>query len=405
MKHHNRMRCIFMLPILLLLIYCGAALSNVLPVTGGEKRIAENAPCVVPSEVSVQPDGPFGEPEWVDFTVCRMLYGELSDKEREAYRSLYNAVLNHKETVYIPLLSSSELSNVHAALKYDNPQLPCISDAFSYGSVGGLCYVKMQYEYTKAECDALSETLISAAKAICADCEGQDDFSRELYLHDALARLSVYEDEGVNANNAAGPLVDGKGVCAGYALGLKLMYDVAGFDSCIVRGTAESENGEEAHAWIVVRIGGSWYHVDPTWDDPVNAGDTDQLTHAYFNLPTEWIGADHRGFALPEGVSCDSTEDNYYVRSGLLCGAEDWRDLMKNELEKRLPVFPVDMEFRFADGALFDSVYEELMDGAINRMMNDLIRDNGFPIQRWRVSLQTFRSMNCLRLVITADED
>ncbi len=406
---HKRTYCIFTLPILLLLIYCGAALSNVLPVTGGEKRIAENAPGLIPSEVTVAsgetPDGDFNEPAWIDFRVCRMLYEELSEKEREAYRALYDAVLEHRETVYIPLLSSEELSRVHAALKYDNPQLPCISDEFSYGSVGGLCYVKMQYAYTKAECDALSETLIATAGMICADCAGQNDYARELYLHDTLVRLADYADGGVNANTAAGTLVDGKGVCAGYALGMKLLCDVTGLDSCIVRGTAENENGAESHAWLVVRLGDSWYHVDPTWDDPVSAGDADQLTHAYFNLPTEWISADHSGFTLPEGVRCDSTADNYYAREGLLCGPDDWRELMRDELDRRLPGFPLDIEFRFADGDLFDSVYAELMDGAINRLMNELIRENGFPIERWQVSLQTFRSMNCLRLVISDDSD
>ena len=408
MKQHRKFRCIFVLPLLLLLIYCGAALSNVLPVTGGEKRIAENAPGIVPGEVAVAPGGTvtegFDEPEWIDYRVCRLLYAGLSEKEQEAYRSLYEAVLTHKETVYIPLLSSAELSRVHAALKYDNPQLPCISDAFSYGSVGGLCYVKMQYGYTRAECDALSETLIAAAKSICAACEGQDDYARELYLHDALVRMSDYSDEGINANTAVGPLVDRKGVCAGYALGLKLLCDISGLDSCIVRGTAENENGSEAHAWVALRLGENWYHVDPTWDDPVNAGDTDQLTHAYFNLPTEWISADHKGFALPDGVVCDSSADNYYVREGLFCESDGWREQMKYELKKRLPAFPLDTEFRFADAALFQAVYDELMDGAINQLMNELIRENGFPIERWRVALQTFQSMNCMRLVISDDD-
>ena len=409
MRRGKRLRCIFILPVLLLLAYLGASLSNVLSAGEREKRLPEQTPGPFSPDVTVgsgfPADDGFREPEGIDFPVRRLLYRGLSEKEREAYRALYDAVLEHRETVYIPLLSAEELGNVHAALKYDNPQLPCISDAFSYGSIGGLCYVKMAYDYTKAECEALRAALVSAARAVCAGCADRDDYERELYLHDSLIRGSVYAEEGADANTAVGTLLKGRGVCAGYALGMKLLCDISGLESCVVRGTAESETGAEAHAWIVVRIGGNWYHVDPTWDDPVNESSRDQLTHAYFNLPTDWIGADHTDFTLPEGISCDSTEENFYVRAGLYCGADDWQDAVRDRLADRLPDLPAEVELRFADAGQFDEAYADLMDGAINRLMNELIRGSGYPIERWRVSVQTFRSMNCLHLIISEDND
>lgn len=409
MKHRQeRLRCIFTLPLILLLLYCGAALSNVLPDKTPDTVIADRTPGAAYYEAERAygdaPESAFREPAWIDFNVCRMLYDGLTPKGKEAYEALYDAVLEHKETVYIPMLSSQELSNVHAALKYDNPQLPCISDEFSYGSFGTLCYVKMRYDYTEAECRALSETMISAARSICDECADRGDYEKELYLHDALVRLADYSDGGVNANTAAGALVDRNAVCAGYALGMKLLCDISGIDSCVVRGTAESDVGAEAHAWLIVKIGGEWYHVDPTWDDPVNENDRDQLTHAYFNLPTEWIKADHRDFTLPEGIACEETADNYFVRSGLYCEGDDWRGVLKDAAGERFRSLPFETELRFADGALFDGAYEELMDGEINKVINELVRENGLEIERWRVSVQMFRSMNCLRLIISEDE-
>ena len=409
MRRGKRLRCIFILPVLLLLAYLGAALSNVLPVEREERRLPEQSPGADWADVTVGsgyvPDNVFAEPEGIDFPVRRILYQGLSEKEREAYRALYGAVLEHRETVYIPTLSAAELGNVHAALKYDNPHLPCISDAFSYGSIGGLCYVRMQYDYTEAECEALRAALVSAARSVCESCAGEDEYDRELFLHDALVRIAEYSDEADTANTAVGTLLKGKGVCAGYALGMKLMCDISGIESCIVRGTAVSETGAEAHAWLVVRIGGNWYHVDPTWDDPVNERSADQLTHAYFNLPTDWISADHMDFTLPEGIACDSTEDNYYVRAGLYCGADDWQEAVAAQLADRLPELPAEVELRFADAGQFDEAYADLMDGAINRLMNELIRGGGYPIERWRVSVQTFNSMNCLHLIISEDND
>ena len=405
MKQEIRIRCIFILPLLLWLVYLGAALSNVLPDRLPELRAAEEAPAAAVQEPAREPgaslDGVFREPDWIDFNVCRMLYDGLSADGQQAYRALYEAVLTHKEMVYIPSLSPPELSEVHAALKYDNPHLPCISDEFSYGSFGGLFYVKMRYDYTRAECDALSAELVSSAKTLCAECAGLDDYGRELRLHDALVRLSDYSEEGINSNTAAGVLVDRQGVCAGYALGMKLLCDITGIDSCVVRGTAESARGTESHAWLIVSIGGRWYHVDPTWDDPVNESDRNQLTHAYFNLPTDWIAADHRDFTLPEGIVCDSAEDSFYRREGLFCGEDDWRGIVKETLRGRMDNLPFEAEFRFETAPLFDEAYASLLDGEINAIINELIREDGFPIERWRVSSQPFKTMNSIRLIVS----
>ena len=409
MKQGKRTLCFFPLPLFLLAAYLCFMLARALPVAEGEKRLPEQTPGIALPDVTLREDaffeGVFEEPEGVDFPVCRMLYRDLPEKGRSAYRTLYHAALAHRETVYLPLMTAQELGSVHAALKYDNPHLLCVSDAFSYGSLGALFYVKMQYDYTKSECEALRAAMLSSARGICAECAGRTDYERERYIHDTLIRQTDYAETGLNVNNAAGPLVDGRGVCAGYALAMKLMCDVTGLESCIVRGSAENESGTQAHAWLVLRLGGRWYHVDPTWDDPVNEYSRNQLTHAYFNLPTDWISADHTGFSLPEDVVCDSMADNYYVRAGLLCDTNDWRGAVKTRLEAALPELPVEIELRFSQTAQFDEVYGELMDGAINRMMNELIRANRFPIERWRVSVQTFRAMNCLHLTIEEDVD
>ena len=405
MKKGGRLYCIFFFPILLLLVFLGAALSNVLPTRTPEEISYDDGGGLTVSESFLEPgealDGAFDEPAWIDFDVCRLLYEELSDGGKTAYRALYDAVLDHKETVYIPALSAGELSDVHAALKYDNPQLPCISDEFSYGSFGAVFYVKLQYDYSKTECDALSEEMIASARSICAGCEGMDAYEKELYIHDALVRLANYQDGGINSNTAAGVLVDRKAVCAGYALGMKLMCDITGIDSCVVRGTAVNASGSEAHAWLVADINGAWYHVDPTWDDPVNENDKDQLTHAYFNLPTDWISADHIDFRLPSGIRCDSAEENYYRKTGLFCGWDDWRSVVKGAVEERFSSLPCDVEFRFADAELFDEVYGELVGGEINTIINEIIRENDYSTERWRVSTQTFGDMNTLRFIIS----
>ena len=62
--------------------------------------------------------------------------------------------------------------------------------------------------------------------------------------------------------SAYGVFVEEIAVCQGYALAYKLLCDRVGIECYMV--TSDSMN----HAWNIVWLDGSWYHVDATWDDP-----------------------------------------------------------------------------------------------------------------------------------------
>ena len=60
-----------------------------------------------------------------------------------------------------------------------------------------------------------------------------------------------------------GGLIDGKAICAGYALILHETLKYVGLKSLYVIGYIPKEDG---HAWNQVQIDGKWYNCDPTWD-------------------------------------------------------------------------------------------------------------------------------------------
>ena len=60
-----------------------------------------------------------------------------------------------------------------------------------------------------------------------------------------------------------GGLVDGKAICAGYALILHEALKYTGIKSLYVTGC---QLGVSGHAWNQVQIDGKWYNCDPTWD-------------------------------------------------------------------------------------------------------------------------------------------
>lgn len=60
-----------------------------------------------------------------------------------------------------------------------------------------------------------------------------------------------------------GGLIDGKAICAGYALILHESLKYVGLKSQYVIGFIPNSDG---HAWNQVQIDGKWYNADPTWD-------------------------------------------------------------------------------------------------------------------------------------------
>ena len=78
--------------------------------------------------------------------------------------------------------------------------------------------------------------------------------------------LACYNEEmkliRKNPSGLYGGLIDGKAICAGYALILHEAIKYIGMKSQIVFGNSP----EKAHAWNQIQIDGNWYNVDSTWD-------------------------------------------------------------------------------------------------------------------------------------------
>ena len=160
--------------------------------------------------------------------------------------------------------------------------------------------------WESGEEDGLSEkdaAILSACRAIFAEYVTEDmtDFEKELALHDALVDLGEYDQavydrdtpQGRPDNtNPCGMLVEGYGICLGYATSFQLLMDLAGVECITVVGAAFNSSSD--HAWNLVRLEGEWYAVDPTWDDPIGAEElpptmANQVRYEYFNVTSDYL--------------------------------------------------------------------------------------------------------------------
>ena len=98
---------------------------------------------------------------------------------------------------------------------------------------------------------------------ICADLdETSTDFEKALAVHDYLVFNYKY-DETYTIYDAYNMIAKKTGVCQAYSEVFDLLMAYLDVECVIV------SSSDMNHAWNLVKIEGSWYHMDATWDDPV----------------------------------------------------------------------------------------------------------------------------------------
>ncbi len=187
-------------------------------------------------------------------------------------------------------------------------------------SVSGGKAAKLKPEYTMDadEAQNLQGNIDeAAAKALSALTDDMEEYEKALAVHDWLATYCEYDYESYLANNVPeashslyGVLVNRTGVCDSYAKAYRyLMTNKLGIPCYIV--SSDTIN----HAWNIIQIGGNYYHVDVTWDDP--AWDSiGRVMHGNFLLSDNGITqTGHNGWDSSLTASDTSFEHALWAKS------------------------------------------------------------------------------------------
>ena len=129
--------------------------------------------------------------------------------------------------------------------------------------------------------------LYERAKTILSTIITDDmsEYQKVKAIHDYLVKNTTYVSGAANAHNPKGPILDGKSVCEGYAEALQLLCVMSDIDCLYVEGVIKSG----FHAWNKVKVDGTWYNADVTWDDPTGGS----LRHTYFLISDSKLAKDH----------------------------------------------------------------------------------------------------------------
>lgn len=317
-------------------------------------------------------DAGFIEPDFVFEKTMRLLYEQLSQTEQLFYRHFYNTVFSHPEYIAVPGgLDDEKVQRVFISLKYDNPRLLCLKNSYKLMTFGDLVFIRPDYTCSAKTCTERAQALTEKVfDLVSATAQMTDDVSKEIYLHDALVAGCGY-DASNPGSNAYDALISGKAACGGYAMGMKLLLDAAGIRSAAVSGNAGTDGKFSPHMWLCVNADGFWYHLDPTWNDPVGA-EKEIPVHAWFNASDREMKATHRDYTLPKSVKCNSVSADYYRKTGLYCDGDNNAAVIEAALKRAFSEQTDFAELKFDSADEMKLAAKELFDdGGIRPYLTD----------------------------------
>jgi transglutaminase/protease-like cytokinesis protein 3 len=170
------------------------------------------------------------------------------------------------------------------------------SDSSNYehaGSIWEIDNIALIDNDIKNEIDCTIENIITPEMS---------DYDKVKAVHDYIVLNCEYDYENYvndtipqDSYSPRGVLINKKAVCEGYAAAFKAFMDELSIPCKLVSGKASSNGdftGRVNHAWNRVEVGGVWYQIDVTWDDPV-PDQKGKVRYKYFLLSEEEMNKTH----------------------------------------------------------------------------------------------------------------
>lgn len=166
-------------------------------------------------------------------------------------------------------LTLQEFVTIYQNLLNNSPDLFFVAGRFSYYYSGDYVMALVpEYKYSGAELDSRIAAYNATVNAIVADAKKASTAVGQMLRANEYFCLNYEYDQSYSIYSPELLFSEKTGVCQAYMLGYKAVLDRLGITSTAVPSDPLN------HIWNLVNLGGSWYHIDVTWNDPlVNSAD------------------------------------------------------------------------------------------------------------------------------------
>ena len=284
-------------------------------------------------------------------------YTKLNKQHQAVYHAMQQCLISLADEWQMPRVSGEALYNIFFQLRLDHPEI-FWATGFKYRyyeNSGNLIFLP-EYLFEKAKIREHQKAMASRVEKLVRPAKSMSELEKEKYVHDFICQNIRYDKlKKSYSHEIIGPLGQGVGVCEGIAKSVKVLLDALGVWNVIAICGNNPEKGiKYRHTWNIVKIGGTYYHLDATFDNSL--GD-EEIRYDYFNLDDKNIFRDHEPLIAP-APSCTDGGHFYYKEKKLSFTKVE--DVYKRSLQAANKGKTLDFHWR--GGYLTKEVLKELLD-------------------------------------------
>lgn len=247
-------------------------------------------------------------------------YSQMNKLQQAAYHSLLQGIQELKPSFMVPRLPENQLFDVLFLMRLDHPEVFwCEGMKYRYYEDSTNVDVVPEYIFDKKKIPEHQRAMKSRMEKLARPAAKLSEEEKLKYIHDFICESVRYDKlKKQYSHEIIGPLGQGVGVCEGIAKSVKLLCDALGIWCIIAISGNNPEKGiKYRHAWNVLKVGGSYYHLDATFDNSLGRGadheapDHGEIRYDYFMLSDKMIYRDHEPvlWKIPE---CTDGDHFYY---------------------------------------------------------------------------------------------
>ena len=293
-------------------------------------------------------------------------YNHMTKQQQSTYHCILQGVKNLETEFQIPALAGEELYNVFFQMRLDHPEIFWATGyKYRYYKDSPNIIFIPEYLFDKNKVREHQKAMTARIDKLIRPAQKLSELEKEKYVHDFICENIRYDKlKKSYSHEIIGPLGQGVGVCEGIAKAVKVLLDALGV-WCIIAicGNNPDKGIKYRHTWNIVRINGTYYHLDATFDNTLCKNNTheknekdSEIRYDYFNLDDQQIFRDHEPLIAP-APHCTDHEHFYYKEKKLSFTKQE--DVYKRSLQaaKKGKVFT----FHWRGGYLTREVLNELI--------------------------------------------
>lgn len=187
------------------------------------------------------------------------------------YKHIHQTILEHQELLTLPLATSN--NDVYMAIRQvmrDNPDIFWFSHIWNYSEESRV--LRLHYTINKERCKEakrqIEDVILNEFRIL--DVQRLTQEEQVMYVYKWLALYCNYNIYSAFNQTIYSVFVYRNSVCTGYAKAAQYLFKLLDIESQLVFGKLKNSERLSRHCWLMVKLEGKWYHLDPTLAVPKN---------------------------------------------------------------------------------------------------------------------------------------